>query len=70
MIAGAGLALSSCGKSQPLTASHTPPLDTERLASSVNTLAARAAPGILGFALMNLESGQFWDRLGDRTFPR
>ncbi|MGZ3376846.1 MAG: class A beta-lactamase [Phenylobacterium sp.] len=69
LIAGAGLALAACGKSEPLTASHTPVLDIERLASAVNALAARAAPGILGFALMNLESGQFWDRLGDRPFP-
>ena len=61
--------LTGCGKSQPLTASRTPPLDTKRLASEVNALAARAAPGVLGFALMNLESGQFWDRLGDRRFP-
>jgi beta-lactamase class A len=69
LIAGAGLALAACSKSQPLTASRTPPLDTKRLAAEVNALAARAAPGVLGFALMNLESGQFWDRLGDRRFP-
>ncbi len=69
LFAGAGLALAACSKSQPLTASRTPPLDTEHLASQVNALAARAAPGVLGFALMNLESGQFWDRLGDRPFP-
>jgi len=69
LIAGAGLALAACSKSQPLTASRTPPLDTERLKAQVNALAVRAAPGVLGFALMNLESGEFWDRLGDRRFP-
>jgi beta-lactamase class A len=41
----------------------------KRLDSEVAALAARAAPGVLGFGLMNLESGEFWVRLGDRTFP-
>ncbi|MFI4966391.1 MAG: class A beta-lactamase [Caulobacterales bacterium] len=69
LIAAAGLALAACGKSQPLTASRTPKLDMAGLDAGVTAIAARAAPGVLGFALMNLESGQFWDRLGDRTFP-
>jgi beta-lactamase class A len=69
LIGAASLALAACGKSQPLTASRTPPLDTKRLAAEVEAIAVRAAPGVLGFALMNLESGQFWDRLGDRHFP-
>jgi beta-lactamase class A len=69
LIGAAGFTLAACGKSQPLTASRTPPLDTRRLAAEVGAIAARAAPGVLGFALMNLESGQFWDRLGDRHFP-
>ena len=41
----------------------------QRLEKEVGALAARAQPGVLGFALMNLESGEFWDRLGDRRFP-
>jgi beta-lactamase class A len=41
----------------------------KRLDKAVAALAARAAPGVLGFGLMNLESGEFWVRLGDRTFP-
>ncbi len=69
LIGGAGLALAACSKSQPLTASRTPRLDTRRLIAEVGAIAARAAPGVLGFALMNLESGEFWDRLGDRHFP-
>jgi len=40
-----------------------------RLEKEVGALAARAAPGALGFGLMNLESGEFWVRLGDRSFP-
>src|SRR5471030_254271 len=52
-----------------MTASRTPRLDMERLDKEVAALAARAAPGVLGFGLMNLESGEFWVRLGDRTFP-
>lgn len=65
----AALVLSACRRSPPLTGSHTPKLDTKRLQAEVGALAARALPGILGFALMNLESGEFWDRLGDRAFP-
>jgi len=35
----------------------------------VRAIAARAAPGVLGFGLMNLESGEFWVRAGERPFP-
>jgi beta-lactamase class A len=69
LIGGAGLALAACGRKESLTASRTPRLDMKRLDTEVAALAARAAPGVLGFGLMNLESGEFWVRLGDRTFP-
>jgi beta-lactamase class A len=69
LMGSASLALAACGRSQPLTASRTPALDMKGLDSGVAELAARAMPGVLGFGLMNLESGQFWVRLGDRTFP-
>ena len=55
--------------SQPLTASRTPRLDMKRL-DARGRRARRARPRrLLGFGLMNLESGEFWVRLGDRTFP-
>src|SRR5947209_6020753 len=69
LAAAAALALSGCRRKEPLTASRTPRLDMKRLDTEVAALAARAAPGVLGFGLMNLESGEFWVRLGDRTFP-
>src|SRR5579859_7766410 len=69
LIGAASLGLAACHRSQPLTASRTPRLDMKRLDSGVAAIAARAAPGVLGFGLMNLESGEFWVRLGDRTFP-
>lgn len=69
LIGGTGLALAGCRKAQPLTASRTPRLDMKRLDAEVADIAARAAPGVLGFGLMNLESGEFWVRLGDRPFP-
>jgi beta-lactamase class A len=69
LLGGVGLALAGCGKNEPLTASHTPRLDMKRLDSGVAELAVRAAPSVLGFGLMNLDSGEFWVRLGDRTFP-
>jgi beta-lactamase class A len=69
LLGAASLALAGCGKREPLTASRTPRLDMKRLDAGVAALAARARPGVLGFGLMNLESGEFWVRLGDRTFP-
>ena len=69
LFGGAGLVLAGCHKNDSLTASRTPRLDMKRLDAEVAAIAARAAPGVLGFGLMNLESGEFWVRLGDRTFP-
>jgi beta-lactamase class A len=69
LVGGASLALAACGKDPPLTASRTPRLDMKRLDKEIGALAAHAAPGVLGFGLMNLESGEFWVRLDDRTFP-
>ena len=39
-----------------------------RLDREITALAAKAS-GVLGFGLMNLESGEFWVRLGERPFP-
>ena len=70
LVGGASLVLAACDRGAPLTtASHTPRLDMKRLESEVGALAARAAPGVLGVGLMNLESGESWERLGDRPFP-
>jgi beta-lactamase class A len=52
-----------------LTAATTPPLDVKRLAKEIPELAARARPGVLGFGLMNLDSGEHWTLNGDRRFP-
>jgi len=69
MIALAGALLSACHRNEALTVSRTPRLHMARLDKAIGALAARAAPGVLGFGLMNLESGQFWVRLDDRPFP-
>jgi len=69
LIGAAGLALAGCHKNEALTVSRTPRLHMRRLDTSIAAIAARAAPGVLGFGLMNLESGQFWVRLDDRPFP-
>jgi beta-lactamase class A len=68
LVGGASLALAACGREKPLTASRTPRLDMKRLNKEIGALAAHTS-GVLGFGLMNLESGEFWVRLGDRTFP-
>jgi beta-lactamase class A len=68
LLGGAGLVLAGCGRGKPMTASRTPKLDMKRLDREIGALAAKAS-GALGFGLMNLESGEFWVRLGERTFP-
>jgi beta-lactamase class A len=52
-----------------MTASRTPVLDVEALDKEVTALVARARPGLLGFGVMNLESGQIWTLNGERAFP-
>jgi beta-lactamase class A len=52
-----------------MTASRTPVLNVKALDAEVRALAGRAAPGVLGFGLMNLESGQSWTWNGERRFP-
>ncbi len=69
LIGAASLALAACGEKKTLTASHTPTLDMARLDKEVGALALRAKPGILGFGLTNLESGQYYTLNGDRRFP-
>ncbi|MGH6967145.1 MAG: class A beta-lactamase [Phenylobacterium sp.] len=70
MLIGAGaFVVAGCAKSSTLTASRTPALDVKRLDADVRAIAKRAAPGVLGFSLMNLESGQSWTWNGERRFP-
>ena len=69
MIGMAGALLAGCHRNEPLTVSRTPRLRMHRLDKEIEAIAARAAPALLGFGLMNLESGQFWLRLDDRPFP-
>jgi beta-lactamase class A len=69
LIGAAALAVAGCGKTSTMTASRTPVLDVKPLDSEVTALVARARPGILGFGLMNLESGQMWTLNGERPFP-
>jgi beta-lactamase class A len=69
MIGAAGALLAACHRNEALTVSRTPRLHMRRLDREIGAIAARAAPGALGFGLMNLESGQFWVRLDARPFP-
>jgi len=69
LIGAAGLALAGCRKSNTTTASHTPVLKVGQLEREVTRLALQARPGILGFGLMNLESGQHWTLNGEHLFP-
>src|SRR3546814_10417978 len=69
LIGAAGLSVSGCGRSSTMTASRTPELDMELLNREVGEAVERAKPGVLGFGLMNLESGQNWTVNGERRFP-
>jgi beta-lactamase class A len=69
LLGGASLALAACQREAPLTASRTPRLDMDALNRDVAALAQRAAPGVLGVGLMNLESGEHFTFQGDRRFP-
>ncbi len=69
LIGAAALALSGCTKSATMTASRTPVIDLEALATDVAAISARAKPGVLGLGFMNLESGQMWTLNGERPFP-
>jgi beta-lactamase class A len=66
---GLTLGLAGCEQDMPLTASTTPPLDQKGLNAGFAAIAARAAPGRLGAALMNLESGEHWAVNPARRYP-
>ena len=66
---GATVALAACDRSILTTASDTPQIDGRRLDKEVAAIAERARPGVVGVALMNLDSGEFWTFNGDRPFP-
>ena len=69
LLGAAALVVSGCAKSATMTASRTPVLGVKQLDAEVRAIAKRAAPGVLGFSLMNLESGQSWTWEGERRFP-
>ncbi|MCR5879132.1 class A beta-lactamase [Phenylobacterium sp. J367] len=66
---GLGALVAACSRSEPLTASTTPPLDMARLNKGAAELAERAKPGVLGVALTNLESAESFSFNGGRRFP-
>lgn len=63
------LTMGGCGREPLVTATTTPPLDAARLDLEVGDIARRLAPGVLGAAVMNLESGEVWSLNGARSFP-
>ena len=69
LIGTAALAVAGCTKSSTMTASRTPVMDLAALAKDVAAISGRAKPGVLGFGVMNLESGQMWTLNGERPFP-
>jgi len=68
-LAGTCASLAACEPSILKTETDTPRLDAKRLDREMAAIAERARPGVLGVAVMNLESGEFWTFNGDRPFP-
>lgn len=68
-LAGMCAGLVACEPSILKTGTDAPRLDARRLDQEVAAIADRARPGVLGVALMNLQSGEFWTFNGDRAFP-
>jgi beta-lactamase class A len=66
---GAGASLSACEQPISRTETDTPRIDGKGLDREVAAIADRARPAVLGVALMNLESGEFWTFNGDLPFP-
>src|SRR5258708_25376590 len=60
LVGGASLILAGCDRTPPLTASRTPRPTMKRLDSEGAAPAAPAAPGVLGFGLMDLAGDEFW----------
>ncbi|MDP1618001.1 class A beta-lactamase [Phenylobacterium sp.] len=69
VLLAAVLLVGACEPDMPQTVSTTPRLDAERLDATAAELTARAAPGRLGAAVMNLESGELWAVNGSDRFP-
>lgn len=63
------LPASACSRPLQREAARTPPLDQERLREEIGALAQRAAPGLMGLGLMDLDSGETFILNGDRRFP-
>jgi len=69
LIGAAAAGLAACGRSKTMTVSTTPALDMKRLNAAGAEFAERARPGVIGMALVNLESGEAWSFNGARPFP-
>ncbi|WP_293486069.1 class A beta-lactamase [Phenylobacterium sp.] len=67
--AAPAILLASCEPRMPTTVSTTPRIDVEGFGRALDAIAARAAPGVLGVGLANLESGQAFLLNGERRFP-
>lgn len=61
--------LTACSPARPHPAAAPSEWKTEGLARQVESIAARAAPGVLGVAVMDLKSGEAWAYNGERRFP-
>jgi beta-lactamase class A len=65
------LSLASCGPPQPPSVADRPMprIDGAGLNLAIEALAARAAPAVLGAAVLDLQTGESWSHNGDHPFP-
>jgi len=66
----AALVLAACGPRPTHVAERpTPRIDGAGLNVAMEALTARAAPGVLGAAILDLRTGESWSHNGDHPFP-
>jgi beta-lactamase class A len=63
------LALVACKPPERTTAGTAPPMDTELLDRDIGYLAKKARPAAFDVAVLNIDGGESWSLMGDRTFP-
>ncbi len=69
LVLAACLALGACSRQALMTAPTPATIDVAKLDREAGLIAARIAPGVLGAALIDLQTGEVWSLHGARRFP-
>ncbi|MGE5501313.1 MAG: class A beta-lactamase [Ignavibacteriales bacterium] len=63
------LALVACKPPDRTTAGIAPPMDMKLLDQDIGYIAKKARPAAFDVAVLNIDGGESWSLMGDRTFP-